>query len=68
MVCLSFPLLFGFSLVLSTNTCAARDDAEAIDQSNVISSRTRGAKAKGGYAEPGDEEGLPSEDGTSSTR
>ena len=50
------------------NTNAARDDTDAIDQSNVISSRTRGAKAKGGYAEPGDEEGLPADNGTSSTR
>ncbi|MCJ1266287.1 hypothetical protein MMC22_006170 [Lobaria immixta] len=46
-----------------------RDDAEAIDESNIISGgRTRGAKPTGGYAEPGDEEGLPGpEDGTSST-
>lgn len=45
-----------------------RDDAEAIDESNIISGgRTRGAKPTGGYAEPGDEEGLPGpEDGTSS--
>ena len=46
---------------------AAQDDADAIDQSNVIGDRTRGAKPSGGYAEPGDEEGLPVEDGTSST-
>ncbi|KAL8746391.1 MAG: hypothetical protein Q9190_001600 [Brigantiaea leucoxantha] len=45
----------------------AQDDADAIDQSNVIGDRTRGAKPSGGYAEPGDEEGLPVEDGTSST-
>lgn len=44
----------------------ARDDADAIDQSNIIDGRTRGAKPSGGYAEPGDEEGLPNaEDGTS---
>lgn len=44
----------------------ARDDADAIDQSNIIDGRTRGAKPSGGYAEPGDEEGLPgAEDGTS---
>jgi len=36
------------------------DDAEAIDKSNILrSGRTRGAKPEGGYAEPGDEEGLP---------
>lgn len=47
----------------------AQDDAEAIDESNIISGgRTRGVKPAGGYAEPGDEEGLPgAEDGTSST-
>lgn len=45
----------------------ARDDNEAIDQSNIIGDRTRGAKPSGGYREPGDEEGLPGpEDGTSS--
>ena len=48
-------------------TCyPARDDADAIDQNNVIGGgRTRGAKPTGGYAEPGDEEGLPTDDGTS---
>ena len=46
---------------------AAKDDADAIDQSNIIGGRTRGAKPAGGYKEPGDEEGLPSTDGTSST-
>lgn len=39
-----------------------------MDQSNIISERTRGAtKASGTYTEPGDEEGLPSDDGRSST-
>ncbi|KAL9127761.1 MAG: hypothetical protein Q9217_003419 [Psora testacea] len=43
-----------------------QDDAEAIDQKNIIGGRTRGAKPAGGYAEPGDEEGLPGpEDGNS---
>ncbi|CAD6566003.1 MAG: hypothetical protein ASARMPREDX12_007500 [Alectoria sarmentosa] len=52
-----------------TNVVAAKDDSDAIDQSNIIGGRTRGAKPSGGYAEPGDEEGLPgAEDGTSSTR
>ena len=47
----------------------AKDDADAIDQSNIIGGRTRGAKPSGGYAEPGDEEGLPGpEDGTSRLR
>jgi hypothetical protein len=45
-----------------------RDDTEAIDESNIVSGRTRGAtQPKGTYTEPGDEEGLPSDDGTSST-
>ena len=44
-----------------------RDDAEAIDESNIVGGRTRGAKPSGGYTEPGDEEGLPTDDGTSST-
>ncbi|KAH7034686.1 uncharacterized protein B0I36DRAFT_346589 [Microdochium trichocladiopsis] len=43
-----------------------RDDADAIDESNVIDERTRGAKPRGTYREPGDEEGLPTDDGTSS--
>ncbi|KAL8706052.1 MAG: hypothetical protein Q9201_000874 [Fulgogasparrea decipioides] len=44
----------------------AQDDAEAIDQSNVVGNRTRKAKPAGSYTEPGDEEGLPGpEDGTS---
>ncbi len=51
------------------NVVAAKDDSDAIDQSNIIGGRTRGAKPSGGYTEPGDEEGLPgAEDGTSSTR
>ncbi|KAF3913010.1 hypothetical protein ABW21_db0201757 [Orbilia brochopaga] len=45
----------------------ARDDEEAINEDNIIDSRTRGAKPRGTYREPGDEEGLPGpEDGTSS--
>ncbi|KAF3175176.1 hypothetical protein TWF751_004384 [Orbilia oligospora] len=47
----------------------ARDDVEAIDQDNIIESRTRGAKPQGRYREPGDEEGLPGpDDGTSRVR
>ena len=46
-----------------------RDDNEAINESNIVDGRTRGAKPAGGYREPGDEEGLPGpEDGTSSGR
>ncbi|KIW53054.1 hypothetical protein PV05_08653 [Exophiala xenobiotica] len=42
----------------------ARDDTDAIDQSNIIDERTRGASKS--YREPGDEEGLPGpDDGTS---
>jgi len=45
-----------------------RDENDAIDESNIVEGRTRGAKPSGGYREPGDEEGLPGpEDGTSST-
>ncbi|EXJ82968.1 hypothetical protein A1O3_06785 [Capronia epimyces CBS 606.96] len=44
-----------------------RDDNEAIDKSNILDERTRGAtKQAGTYREPGDEEGLPGpEDGSS---
>ena len=42
---------------------AERDEANAIDKSNIIESRLRGGKpAKGAMAEPGDEEGLPTDD------
>ncbi|CAJ2500701.1 Uu.00g035540.m01.CDS01 [Anthostomella pinea] len=44
-----------------------RDDKEAIDESNIIGGRTRGAKPVASYREPGDVEGLPANDGTSST-
>lgn len=43
----------------------AQDDKDAIDESNIIDSKTRGAGPDGGYQEPGDEEGLPTDDGTS---
>ncbi|KAI1415005.1 hypothetical protein F5Y13DRAFT_187694 [Hypoxylon sp. FL1857] len=44
-----------------------RDDREAIDKSNIIGQRTRQAKPNAGtYRQPGDEEGLPVDDGTSS--
>lgn len=46
---------------------AEQDDQDAIDESNILGGRTRGAKHSGGYTEPGDEEGLPADDGTSST-
>ena len=42
-----------------------RDDKEAINEDNIIDSRTRGAKPEGGYTEPGDEEGLGGNDGRS---
>lgn len=50
--------------------CAEKDEKDAIDKSNIINERTRGAaQAKGSLAEPGDEEGLPgADDGTSSGR
>jgi len=46
-------------------TIVEQDEKDAIDPSNTISSRTRGAKPAGSYKEPGDTEGLPSNDGTS---
>ncbi|KAL9613909.1 MAG: hypothetical protein Q9167_001587 [Letrouitia subvulpina] len=49
----------------------AQDDADAIDQSNVIGSRTRGAKPTTGYSEGPDEDDLPeqtADTGRSSTR
>ncbi|KAF2687469.1 hypothetical protein K458DRAFT_401978 [Lentithecium fluviatile CBS 122367] len=47
-----------------------QDEKDAIDRSNIMDTRTRGAAKKAGtYAEPGDEEGLPGpEDGTSAIR
>ncbi|KAK6076405.1 hypothetical protein SCUP234_07139 [Seiridium cupressi] len=42
-----------------------RDDKDAINEDNIINERTRGAKPEGSYQEPGDEEGLPADDGTS---
>ena len=59
--------------ILSANPAGAdrvieKDDQDAIDKSNIVESRTRGAaKASGTYREPGDEEGIPDTDGTSST-
>ncbi|KAL6925232.1 hypothetical protein FSST1_002506 [Fusarium sambucinum] len=50
-----------------TDAQLERDEMDAIDQSNIIEECTRGAAQPGGtYQEPGDEEGLPSDDGTSS--
>ncbi|KAH9844911.1 hypothetical protein Tdes44962_MAKER07021 [Teratosphaeria destructans] len=44
-----------------------RDENEAIDTSNIVEGRTRGAtKQQSAYREPGDDEGLPgAEDGAS---
>jgi hypothetical protein len=52
---------------------AERDEKEAIDESNILDERTRGAaKEAGTYAEPGDDEGLEAavegNDGTSAGR
>ncbi|KAI1397220.1 hypothetical protein F4819DRAFT_472744 [Hypoxylon fuscum] len=50
-----------------TDEQLSRDDKEAIDSSNIIDEPLRHAKpATGTYREPGDDEGLPDEDGTSS--
>ncbi|KAI6082474.1 hypothetical protein F4821DRAFT_246996 [Hypoxylon rubiginosum] len=44
-----------------------RDEKDAIDTSNIIDDRTRHAKpVTGTYRQPGDDEGLPDDDGTSS--
>lgn len=51
----------------SLTTLLEADDTEAIDKSNIIDERTRGASKTGQYREPGDEEGLPTDDGTSSS-
>lgn len=46
-----------------------QDETEAIDKSNIVKGgRTRGAHPTGSYTEPGYEEGLPSNDGTSAVR
>ncbi|PHH92351.1 hypothetical protein CDD83_7729 [Cordyceps sp. RAO-2017] len=42
-----------------TDAQLERDDADAIDKSNIISERTRHAEPAGGYREPGDDEGIP---------
>lgn len=53
---------------------AEKDEKDAIDSSNILDERTRGAaKEAGGYAEPGDEEEVDNltaggQDGTSSGR
>ena len=45
---------------ISANKVPEKDDVDAIDKSNIIEDRTRGAgKASGTYREPGDEEGMP---------
>ncbi|KAI2620456.1 hypothetical protein GGR54DRAFT_639489 [Hypoxylon sp. NC1633] len=50
-----------------TDEQLVRDDKEAIDTSNIIDERTRHAKPTSGtYQMPGDDEGLPADDGTSS--
>ncbi|KAF5007123.1 hypothetical protein FDECE_6554 [Fusarium decemcellulare] len=50
-----------------TDAQLERDDSDAIDESNIIEERTRGATKPGGtYKEPGDEEGLPDDTGRSS--
>ncbi|KAK0389049.1 hypothetical protein NLU13_2625 [Sarocladium strictum] len=53
--------------VADTDEQLERDDKDAIDESNIIDERTRHAKPTESYREPGDDEGLPSDDGTSST-
>lgn len=40
------------------NSTLERDDKEAIDKSNIVKERTRGAQPAGEYREPGDTEGL----------
>lgn len=58
-----------FAVTTNTFQHTERDEKDAIDQDNIIDDRTRGAGPKGGYTEPGDEEGLPGpDDGTSAVR
>lgn len=59
------------SRFLTCLRAAERDEREAINTSNIVDERTRGAtKPKGTYREPGDKEGLPGRDdsGSSSLR
>lgn len=44
------------AIIVIANISAEKDDSDAIDQSNIVEGRTRGAKPSEGYAEPGDEE------------
>lgn len=71
LTCTTYPLSGGIGTPLRSviaDGFVAADDKDAIDQNNIIGGRTRGAGPRGGYAEPGDEEGLPGPgDGTSST-
>ncbi|MCJ1444027.1 MAG: hypothetical protein MMC23_004527 [Stictis urceolatum] len=39
-----------------------RDGSDAIDKDNIIDERTRGAKPEGSYREPGDDEGIPTDE------
>ncbi|KZF19707.1 hypothetical protein L228DRAFT_271028 [Xylona heveae TC161] len=39
----------------------AQDEREVIDDSNIIGERTRGARPRGTYREPGDDEGMPND-------
>lgn len=46
-------------LVTDAEMPTERDEKDAIDESNILDERTRGAaKEQGSYAEPGDDEGL----------
>ncbi|RDA92061.1 hypothetical protein CP533_0985 [Ophiocordyceps camponoti-saundersi (nom. inval.)] len=45
-----------------TDAQLARDEKDAIDTSNIIKEKTRHAAPKGGYREPGDDEGIPVDD------
>jgi hypothetical protein len=58
------------SMLIQLCILTERDDADAIDKSNIVEGRTRGTtKQAGTYREPGDEEGLPgADDGTSRQR
>lgn len=47
--------------ILTSST--EKDDKDAIDKDNIVEGKTRGAaKGKGGYREPGDDEGIPTDD------
>ena len=56
-----YPMSFSVvTHLINIPSIIAADENEAIDKSNILGERTRGAAQPAGtYREPGDEEGLP---------